>query len=207
MTWQPDQQKFLLNFLHDMMTPLVGIRGLSQLLKEPLTVERREEATRIIAAQVDNMHGLMDQLGAIVKEGDLDEQLPVAMDTIEMTFLVKVASNTAAKGSPEVFERIHAKIEFDNVVIIPNLLRVRRILTNLISNAIRHTDGPVEVYVRGGHRLLLEVHDRGKGLAEGFDQIGLGIRIVKDLAISLDGEAVWDSRPGGGLIARVTLPL
>lgn len=206
--WQPEQQELLKIFFHDLTTPLVGMKGLAGLLAEPLTPDRRDEATKILCVQVENMHDMIERMRDVVNNSDVDIQSPLAVDSTEMAFVCKVAVSSAARTCPEIMDRIHVKIDMDEVITIPDLVRLRRILTNLLTNAIRHTEGSVDVYIRGGHRLLLEVCDRGAGLSRDAEkQGGLGMKIVRDLVSSLDGEATWDARPGGGLIARVVLPV
>ena len=102
--------------------------------------------------------------------------------------------------------------------------RLRRVLTNLVENAARHSgDAPVELDLRhDGARLLVEVRDRGPGLppeqagvvtakgvalGERRGTAGLGLWIVEALVTAMDGELRLLPRPGGGLVAHLEIPL
>jgi signal transduction histidine kinase len=102
--------------------------------------------------------------------------------------------------------------------------RLRRVLTNLVENAARHSgEEPVELdlaYADG--TLVAEVRDRGPGLPPGQEGLvtakgvalgerrgtaGLGLWIVEALVGAMNGELTLLPREGGGLVARLTLPL
>ena len=106
---------------------------------------------------------------------------------------------------------------------------VKRLLTNLIENALRYGGQEVRVEARlagdpGAPFVLLSVQDRGPGLAEhelsdifnpfirgdrarGGTGTGLGLAIVKRIAALHGGHVELRNREGGGLEARVCLPL
>ena len=99
--------------------------------------------------------------------------------------------------------------------------RVDRAIGNLVGNAIKFSDGPVEVHVSDGR---VEVRDRGPGftaedLPHVFDRFyralrdrgrpgsGLGLAIVRETAVS-NGGTVWASnRDGGGAVVGFSLPI
>ena len=103
-------------------------------------------------------------------------------------------------------------------------VRVGEVLSNLVSNAIRHTPGGGTVTVRvrddGGHGTLLEVDDTGPGIAPDqrtavFDRFvrsadtggsGLGLAIAKRLVDAHGGTIEALEAPCGGTRMRVTLP-
>ena len=102
---------------------------------------------------------------------------------------------------------------------------VRRLLVNLIDNALRYAGGEVWVETaREGERAVLSVLDRGPGIAaEDAERLkqpfargeaarsdargaGLGLAIVERIARLEGGRLLLQPRPGGGLAARVELP-
>jgi signal transduction histidine kinase len=102
--------------------------------------------------------------------------------------------------------------------------RLRRLLTNLVENAARHSgDEPVELDLRhDGSMFRAEVRDRGPGLPAGQEGVvtakgvalgerrgtaGLGLWIAEALATAMAGELSLLPREGGGLVARLELPL
>jgi two-component system osmolarity sensor histidine kinase EnvZ len=106
---------------------------------------------------------------------------------------------------------------------------MKRLLTNLIENALRYGGSGIEVaaYLSGGNSapyVVLSVLDRGPGISEseqgelfnpfirgdrarGGKGTGLGLAIVKRIAAVHGGNVELRNRQGGGLEARVRLPL
>ena len=105
-------------------------------------------------------------------------------------------------------------------------MAVRRAISNLIDNALRHAGEPVEIVsFRQDARAVIEVRDRGPGIPAGeaerlkrpftrLDQArgsrsgaGLGLAIVERVARAHGGSLDLLAREGGGLIARLTLSI
>ena len=105
-------------------------------------------------------------------------------------------------------------------------IAVRRAVMNLVDNALRYAGEPVEIATRReGSDALLEVLDRGPGIPPGeadrlkrpFTRLsasragvggaGLGLAIVERVARAHGGRLELDSRNGGGLAARLSLPV
>ena len=108
--------------------------------------------------------------------------------------------------------------------------RIRQILDNLVSNAIKYTDqGSVTIQaqvskVMGKPMLTLSVKDTGKGMtseekqkvfhaftrlksAQGIEGTGLGLSITQELVSLLDGEIILHSTQGKGSTFIVTIPI
>jgi signal transduction histidine kinase len=101
---------------------------------------------------------------------------------------------------------------------------LRRILSNLTDNAIRY-GGQAELALKAeGGRVIIEVADRGPGIAADdlermlapFERLepsrgreaggaGLGLAIVKALVDHHGGDFTMNNRPGGGLMAQVSM--
>ncbi|MBM3345746.1 MAG: two-component sensor histidine kinase, partial [Betaproteobacteria bacterium] len=103
---------------------------------------------------------------------------------------------------------------------------MRRAIANLLDNAIRYAGGGIDVVTRrDGREAVLEVLDRGPGIPEGerermkqpFTRLeaarsntggsGLGLAIVDRIVAAHGGRFELAARSGGGLIARIRLPL
>ena len=106
--------------------------------------------------------------------------------------------------------------------------KLRQVLLNLVTNATKFTDAPGEVSISAtedGTRIGIDVTDTGIGIAEDqqdsvfkpffqVDQratrrhggVGLGLSIVRELVIAMNGEVSLQSTPGKGTRVSVWLP-
>jgi two-component system sensor histidine kinase BaeS len=102
-------------------------------------------------------------------------------------------------------------------------LRIRQVITNLVSNALRHTPAGGSVSVRVGYGpdiVTLEVADSGSGMdpesaGRAFDRFwrsgdtagaGLGLAIVRDLVQAHGGQVTLTSAPGQGTTVSCRIP-
>ncbi len=218
---------FLATMSHEIRTPLNGVIGMAQAmsLDELSDVQRerlvvvRESGEALLAILNDILDLSKIEAGKIEIEDvefDLDEVLLGAYSTFTalankkgLSFTLSTNPNArgAYRGDPA---------------------RVRQILYNLISNAVKFTEvGEVRVnadYSDG--KLTLTVADTGIGiepdrLSRLFDRFvqadssttrrfggtGLGLSICKELATCMGGAIEAESRPGRGTVFRMSLPL
>lgn len=120
-----------------------------------------------------------------------------------------------------------ATIEVEDVrPVLADPLRLEQMLTNLVGNAHKHGKAPVFVRVRGSHdddaMVCIDVEDSGSGVSPDFvDRLfqefsraqdtdvpgtGLGLHVVKTLALAQGGSVSYRPAPGGGAIFTITLP-
>jgi signal transduction histidine kinase len=203
--------------LHEFRTPVSSLHALTQVLTEQELEGQQASVTRLVAAHARHLTQMLDQVAVLavttgdprgtarVRDVSLDELATSAVDAAGLT------------GAAEVsVEQIRVRCDEQ---------QVRRILTNLLENAAKHggTAGSVglSVRVRDQH-LLAEVVDRGPGLPAGQEHLvtqkyvslgerdgttGLGLWIVEQLVTATGGTLVLAARDGGGLSARVRVPL
>jgi two-component system sensor histidine kinase KdpD len=95
-----------------------------------------------------------------------------------------------------------------------------QVLINLVENALKHAAPPLTVRVRrAGARIAIEVADRGPGVGERgsrlFERLvrassapgaGLGLAVVRAIAVAHGGEVAARDRPGGGASFEVLIP-
>ncbi|MEM6971446.1 MAG: ATP-binding protein [Pseudomonadota bacterium] len=221
------KSRYVVGISHELRTPLNAILGYAQLMEgDPSIPAYRQNGVGVIRRSAEHLGGLIEGLLDIsqIEAG----RLAVYRDDIRFAdFLSHIAS---------VFRMEAAEKDLIFRTTIPATLppavhgdekRLRQILMNLLSNAIRYTDsGEVSFSVAYSNEIAtFTISDTGRGIAEAemerifqpFQRIedpkapvrgtGLGLTITKLLTEMLGGELVLDSTPGEGSTFRVRLML
>ncbi len=212
--------RFLANMSHELRTPMSGVVSVGDLLVQtPLNDEQKKLVSLLMASG----RGMEALLNDVLDMSHL-ESGTLALRRAPVNLVSIAADVVLALGrKPEsVAMVLHAP---------PALwghgdgLRIRQILTNLVSNAVRFTEaGTVTVRLQrtSGDIVVAEVEDTGIGMTdavlrrvvEPFRQAddsptrsvggtGLGLAIVHHLAQAMQGELDLQSRLGEGTLARV----
>ncbi len=135
---------------------------------------------------------------------------------------------TSFGASPAPSQGIPLRITFPVGPISARPQALRRAIANLVDNALRHAgaEQPVELALaHGGKEVHIEVRDRGPGIPADeaarlklpFTRLetarsnavgaGLGLAIVERIALAHGGRLDLRARAGGGLVARITIPV
>jgi signal transduction histidine kinase/CheY-like chemotaxis protein len=217
---------FVAKSAHDLRNPLHLMAGRAELLArhaDPDVVVHAEA----IGRDVRSLELLVNDLlvvttagaGAIVADPtptDLGELLRAALEDVQRTH-----DSGALTVSCHVAPDLPALVAIDE-------LRVRRVLVNLVSNAIKYTpSGSVRLRAdrSDGDRIRIEVADTGPGIApdrlervfepfagigteltRGGSTTGLGLSIVRDLTAALGGEVSVRSTLGVGTTFTIVVP-
>ena len=209
-------------FVHELKTPIAAVQGLAATLSRSLDELDRETALRVSAAlERSALH-----LGQLVRSfGDAHalEAGGLALHP-EPTSLADLVRETVEELRPLLAERPIA-LELDEEPR-PSVdpVRVRQILTNLLSNAARYTPpgSPLEVTLsKAGETVELAVRDHGPGIpAEERKRVfaryvrlggdgsgsGLGLYVSRELARAHGGDLVLGRPEGGGGLFVLQLP-
>jgi two-component system sensor histidine kinase/response regulator len=222
---------FLANMSHEIRTPMNGVIGMTELLLDtPLTSAQREFAETIRTSATTLLGIINDILDySKIEAGKLEiERVPVHVRDCVEDVGMAMAVHAAAKEL-ELIVNVDPGVP-DRVLGDPT--RLRQMLTNLISNAIKFTqqgEVVVEVFplaLQNGRALLsFEVRDTGIGMPEevmarlfepfvqaddsstrNYGGMGLGLAIVRRLVNLMGGKIDVSSRPGGGSVFTFSLP-
>jgi signal transduction histidine kinase len=224
------KSEFLAVMSHELRTPLNAIGGYTELLelelRGPVTDAQRRDLSRIRASQ-QHLLGLISAVLDLsrIEAGRVSYQLaPIAIDPFLSSLDALVEPQAAAKS-----------LTLDYVPCGPTLAamvdheKLRQILLNLVSNAIRYTPpgGRVTLAAEAvdDRRIAIRVVDTGVGIPEDAldqifepfvqldrsltrvrDGIGLGLSISRDLARGMHGDLTVESEVGGGSSFVLTLP-
>ena len=221
------KSQFLANMSHEIRTPLNGVLGMVQVMeletRTPLQAERLRTIRDSGQALLQVLNDVLDLSKIEAGEFDLHQ---TEFDVGDLAARTCAAFSGAAAAKQL---RVGLRIDSDAAgVWVGDAQRVRQILSNLLSNALKFTDiGGVtlEVEQRRG-ALSFVVRDTGIGIAPDalpklfgkFSQVdesntrrfggtGLGLAISRELAQLMKGDIEVESTPGVGSAFRVTLPL
>jgi signal transduction histidine kinase/CheY-like chemotaxis protein len=218
---------FLATMSHEIRTPLNGVLGMAQAMEAGDLDETQRERLTVIRQSGETLLAILNDVL------DLSKIEAGKLDLDESEFDIQ----DLARGAYAAFTAIAGKkgVGFDLTIEKPakgvyrgDSTRVRQILYNLVSNAIKFTDhGDVRVRVaRRAGDLVLSVKDSGIGIApealsrlfSKFEQAdstttrryggtGLGLAICRELAEAMGGSIRAESKPGEGSRFTVRLPL
>lgn len=230
-------RRFVADASHELRTPLTSIRGFAELHRQGAASDP-EAVSRIltrIEGEAQRMGLLVDDLLLLAR---LDQQRPLEQRPVDLLTLAADAVADAGAIDPERPVRlVTGSLGETPPVVTGDEARLRQVLGNLMSNALRYTPAgsPIEVRVGlDGADALLEVSDSGPGLApEDAERIferfyradpsrtrrgaasgtgapggsGLGLSIVAALVAAHGGRVSVRTAPGQGATFTVRLPL
>lgn len=210
------QQRLVVDASHELRTPLTALRTNIELLQRADTLDDAQRAELIAAAHVE-----LTELGDLVAElVDLATDAR-ADEPVERADLGEIAARVVDRERRRNGREITLVCD-DPAEVSVRVAAIDRALHNLVDNASKFSPPgtPIEVEVRGR---TVSVLDRGVGVTDDerervFDRFyrattarsqpgsGLGLSIVAQIAEMHGGTAELLPRPGGGTIARFTLP-
>jgi PAS domain S-box-containing protein len=218
------KSQFLATMSHEIRTPMNGILGMAQLLLLPdLSATERLDYTRTILASGQTLLAILNDILDLSKiDAGRMELAPVAFDPVPLIEEVAALFGEAAHA-----KGLHLAATWRGPAgkrYRGDPIRLRQMLSNLISNAIKFTEqGEVHISVDerviadGTVELVFAVRDSGIGLSAEdreklflpFSQVdasasrrfggtGLGLSIIRRLAMLMGGDVAVESTPGVG---------
>ena len=210
---------------HQLKGPLSAIRGAAELLNEDMDVEARRQFLNNISREGDRIREIVDRmlnLAMVEKRKTLDNVV-----SVNLFDLAKETTDTLAVL--HAGRSICCRVEGDSVLAVPgDRFLLQQALENLIQNAIAFSpdDSTITVkLVREKSRGVVHVLDKGAGIPDyAMDRIfnrfyslprpdtgqkssGLGLALVREVALLHKGSIALENRPDGGVIATLRLPL
>ncbi|RUO31567.1 hypothetical protein CWE12_00780 [Aliidiomarina sedimenti] len=220
------KSEFLSSMSHELRTPLNAIMGFSQLLQasaaEPLSVKQSQQVEQIYRSGEHLLALINDVLDlAKVEAGEVSMQ----REQVELATCIRQVI-ALLKPMADKYKVSVIADDLPSLTACVDPLRLRQVLVNLISNALKYNrpQGSVWIEVEQGTELCIQVKDNGVGIAPekqaeiftafnrgGFEQSaiegsGVGLAVSQNLVEQMGGWLRVHSEPGNGSTFSLCLP-
>ncbi len=224
-------RRFTADASHELKTPLMAVRaGVERSLTHPQSPPEVVSALDDTLGQVNRMAELVGHLLTLARADEGRASL-VLRETDLRALAVEVWETAELLGEEQGLAAVSLESPARPIRAMVDPPRIRELLMNLVTNAIKYTPAGGRVTIRLHERdsaVVLEVEDTGIGIAPGdlphiferfwrVDQVrsregersgtGLGLAIVRWIVDAHRGTIQVRSRPGRGSTFTVTLPL
>ena len=210
------QQTFFQNASHELKTPLMAIQGYAEGIQAG--VMDAGGAAEVILSESDRMTELVDELLDISKIDMGRQQLTLSeMDVRELLYdSIRAVEPTAAAGGIAItpdFPETPVMVSCDDT-------RLRRAVTNILSNGVRYARSELRLTCRADKRYVtIRIQDDGDGIAEAdlphiFDRFymgrsgksGIGLALTKEI-IHLHKGTIRAYNGDGGAVFEISIPV
>ncbi|HZR25240.1 MAG TPA: ATP-binding protein [Vicinamibacterales bacterium] len=224
------KSQFLANMSHEFRTPLNAMLGYTSMLLQGVGGEVGPNVKRQLSRVESNGRHLLTIINEILDISRIEAgRMPLQLSRIKVPELV---SEVRAELEPIILRSkldVKLQIEKDLPALNTDRLKVKQIVLNLLSNALKFTHhGSVTISAKRGRdkTICISVSDTGIGIAaadhekifEDFRQLdnsptrayggtGLGLSICRRLAQMLDGKLTVQSQLGKGSTFTLALPI
>jgi PAS domain S-box-containing protein len=219
------KEAFLQNVSHEFRTPLTGIVGFAQILRDEVPEPVREFAENIESngqRLMTTLNSMLDMAGLQGENVDLDPAVVNIVREVE----IAVRGLESAAREKQLFLRMQPASP--EILVCLDRHSLHRILQSLVGNAIKFTEsGGVVVEVSEvDEHAVIRVVDSGVGIEQqfmpeifeafnqeesganrSFEGVGLGLTVTKNLVRLLGGSVTVQSEKGEGSMFTIRFPL
>jgi signal transduction histidine kinase len=223
-----NKSQFLTNMSHELRTPLNAIIGFSEVLHEQMFGELNERQLAYVQDVLDAGKHLLSLINDLLDLAKIEAgRMELEVSQVSLPEILRGAISIQAERASRGRIKLGLTVEPEEIAVTADERRVRQVVFNLVSNAIKFT--PPEGHIDVAARLVdgyveIAVSDTGPGIApedveaifEEFEQTsegrkvegtGLGLPLSRKL-VELHGGHLWaESEPGKGSTFRFTLPV
>jgi len=213
------ERRFTSDVAHELRTPLSAMVSAAGMLGEELDTlpASARPAAALLVKDVSRLADLVQELLELARLDAGHE--PVQLERLHVDEALAAVCRTWSNEQQPIVPVVDPDLE-----VLADRFRFRRVMSNLISNAVRHGGGQLTVLARRvDGAVAIEVADRGPGIPPAsleriFDRFykedtarsatgsGLGLAIAMEHARVQGGTLRATNRPGGGACFTFTLP-
>ena len=226
---EKENKELISNISHDLKTPITAVKGYIEGIMDGVadTPEKMDRYVRTIYNKTNEMDHLINELTFYSKIDT--NRIPYTFSKLNVEdYFADCAEEVGLELETQGIELVYANYVEDNVQVIADGEQIRRVIHNIISNAIKYMDKPkgiIQIRIKDvGDFIQVEIEDNGKGIAAKdlpsiFDRFyrtdvsrnsskggsGIGLSIVKKILEDHGGKVWATSRLGIGTIMYFVL--
>jgi PAS domain S-box-containing protein len=223
------KEHFISTMSHELRTPLTAIIGFSNLLLRQFHRQVPPHQLRLVERIFQNGQHLLSLIEDILDFSNLRaNRFELRLETFDLIELIQATVQEMRSLSEQKNLELNTQFESDQILVTNDPTRLKQIVVNLLSNAIRFTHSGsvcVKVEFRKDGRIAIVVQDTGIGIDDSqldaifqeFRQVdqsstrlqngtGLGLAITKSLTQLMGGTISVQSQVGLGSMFTVELP-
>ncbi|KTF13766.1 sensor histidine kinase [Pseudoalteromonas sp. H105] len=223
------RRELLTHLSHDLRTPLASLQGFLEVLTSPARHLSNQEQQHYLAVSNNNCHQLKRLIEQIFELANLENgQITIKTETFNLGELIYDCIAKFSLAAQNKGINLGVEPAICDFTVVADIAKLERVLSNLIDNAIRHTNhgDSINIRVTKTHteQLYVDVSDTGIGINKeeltaifephyqasnankaGRQQGGLGLAICKGLLKLMNSEINVHSEIGKGTQFRFNL--
>lgn len=223
------KSQFMSIISHELRTPLHAILGFASLLQRQVQKQSSSNSPMMIERIINNGKQLLSLIEDMLDVSKLESnRLQLQLQQFNFPELIISTINELRPIAQTKNLTLNLNVEVQDNFVVNDSIRVKQILVNLVSNAIKFTEkGSVDINIKElpQNQILICIQDTGIGIAEtdlkyifqAFRQInqttvrkyngtGMGLAIVNHLVRLMQGTISVDSKVGEGSTFCIQLP-
>jgi PAS domain S-box-containing protein len=224
------KSEFLASMSHELRTPLNAVIGYSDMLLEGAFGEINGQQRRSLGHILASGKHLLEVINDILDLSKVESgKMELHCEDFSVHDLLKNVGNIVSLLAKKKNISFSVSVQPESLCVNADKVRMKQILYNLVSNAIKFTpeDGYVRIDARERDGMLeLSVSDNGIGISEDdqnklfvpfsqiysdtsrhYDGTGLGLSLVKKFVEMHDGDITFESETGKGTTFTIRIPL
>lgn len=227
--YDKENKELISNISHDLKTPITAVKGYIEGIMDGVadTPEKMDRYVRTIYNKTNEMDHLINELTFYSKIDT--NRIPYTFSKLNVEdYFADCAEEVGLELETQGIELVYANYVEKDVMVIADGEQIRRVIHNIISNAIKYMDKPkgiIQIRIKDvGDFIQIEIEDNGKGIGPKdlpyiFDRFyrtdvsrnsskggsGIGLSIVKKILEDHGGKVWATSRLGIGTIMYFVL--